>query len=70
MNSCILKRKLLCLVVIPLLCFSNAYGADLLDLATAKTRLNNDLKDIYRAFSINHKIEEQKEFINPPVLLE
>jgi len=64
MNSSILKREWLCLIVISLLCFSSTYGTDLLDLATDKSRLNKDLKDVYRAFSINHQIEEQKEFIN------
>jgi len=64
MTPGILKKKWLHVFIISLLCFSNSYGADLLDQATGKSKLNNDLKDLYRAFSINHKIEEQKEFIN------
>ena len=64
MTSDILKIKWLQVVVVFLLGFSNCYGTDLLDAVTVKSKLNNDLKDLYRAFSINHKIEEQKEFIN------
>jgi hypothetical protein len=41
-----------------------AFCTDLLDNVTAKTQLINDLKDVYRAYDINHKIADQKELIN------
>jgi hypothetical protein len=42
----------------------HVFCTDLLDNVTAKTKLINDLKDVYRAYDINHKVADQKELIN------
>lgn len=55
-----------CLFSIFISCFiySTGYGTDLLDSLKSDTKLVKDLKDVYRAYEINHKIVGQKELIN------
>ena len=65
MNFSAYKQKSLFITVaLSFLVFSGSFGADLLDSVKSKTKLANDLKDVYRAYYINHKITDQKELIN------
>lgn len=42
----------------------HAQSSDSFETVSSKTKLINDLKDIYRAYQINHKIADQKELID------
>jgi|GEM_PF-2946248 len=61
-----LKYKFAIIFFISLACVlnSNAQTFDAFETVSSKTKLINDLKDIYRAYQINHKIADQKELID------
>ncbi|HSN07926.1 MAG TPA: hypothetical protein VLS85_02755 [Hanamia sp.] len=56
--------KLLTITILSLLLYTHSYGQDLLDSVKSNLKTVIELKDIYRAYNINHKITEQHEFIN------
>jgi hypothetical protein len=56
--------KLVTITILSLLLFSDSYGQDLLDNVKSNSKTIIELKDIYRAYNINHKIIEQHETIN------
>jgi len=65
MNFSASKHKgLFITIAVSLLFCSNIFGSDLLDSIKNKTKLVNDLKDVYRAFNINHIISNQNELLN------
>jgi hypothetical protein len=62
MRPSIFDRSLIT-ILLSIAIISNGFCTDLLDNVTAKTKLINDLKDVYRVYDINHKIADQKELI-------
>ena len=65
MNSRIFNLKNLLVAVVFLLpFFSNSFSADPPVPIKNSARLLNDLKDIYSAFNITHRLADQKELIN------
>jgi hypothetical protein len=65
MNFSIFKPKTLLVAIIFLpLFFSDSFGADPPGTVKSNPRLLSDLKDIYSAFNITHRIAGQKELLN------
>ncbi len=57
-------KSFLFAVAFSFLFFTDTFSQDLLDNVKSNSKIVTELKDVYRAYKINHKITDQKETIN------